>query len=144
MTDTSSEEQGTSPLVLRKGPCVVKEQYRLPPQRDIPPPSLQWELCFLALSTQGGTLVLKELRAVVFLPCCHPVCDPQHYTVMNTQLSFLKKTHLVGREPVGGGTAAGHSALGAGSLYTPTVEAPPPSSTVSSEPSGLENYHLLP
>lgn len=103
-------------------------------------------------STQGGTLVLQELGAVVSLPTCHPVCDT-HYTVINTQLSFLKKNSkkflkkrkkLVGRKPSGRGAATCHSALGTGSLYTPRMEAHPLSSTVSFELSGLESYHLLP
>lgn len=54
--------------------------------------------------------MLQELGAVVSLPSCHPVCDT-HYTVINTQLSFLKKKNskkflkkekkLVGRKPSG-------------------------------------------
>lgn len=43
---------------------------------------------------------LKELGAVVSLPSYHPACDTQPYTVINTQLSFLKKTHLAGRDPL--------------------------------------------
>lgn len=77
------------------------------------------------------------------LASCHPVCDTQSYTVINTQLS-AKKKHFVGREPTGGGAAIGHSALGTGSLHTARMEAHPLSSAASFELSGLENCHLLP
>lgn len=46
--------------------------------------------------SQRGTLALKELGAVVSLASCHPVCDTQSYTVINTQLSAKKNISLEG------------------------------------------------